>query len=247
VAVNANAGYSSYRPQGDTLSFTLSFNDYTSDSLFSHALQVRQCLSEVVRPCGFNLWLRCVIEDAWITVREPKPSQPYWQIREQDSPAPVIHHTPAGLPFVTRVLPRLTDDGLTEVFHEAVDTSSCGDGFLATFGQLAPTAILARVVDQNLVGPHGSLSIQVDDEALTLTTSNFDGGFWLAVPPGGPIYLPPVDFTVAFDSILTTNISVNWSRWLDRGTGEHRALETALRSMMKLGWQLDNQSYSFDL
>jgi hypothetical protein len=246
MAVDPLESYSNFSTYNETLSFKLN-GDYSSDEILIHAYQVYELLHKVIWPVGFNLWLTCAIEATWITVNDPEPADQYWQIRGQETSFPAIHDTPAGLPFKTRMLPQLARDSLLDVFHEALKNATCPDGFFVTFNQLAPTATFTRIVDDTHIKPDGSLQVTVYDKDLALHPSRVDDTFWLSSFPDSSIPLPPVDVKVTFDSVLIAHISVNWSRWGARGTGEHQELETALRSMTALGWQPGHRSHSFDL
>jgi hypothetical protein len=240
------AAYSTYRPHGETLNFMLDFEDPNPERLFSHAVNVCHCLAGVVRPSGFNLWLTCAIEETSVPVGEPEPSQPYWQVREQDSPTAVRHEIPAGLPFEVRTVPDLSDDALLGVFREAVSTATCDAGFVVTFEGLTPTVTLTHIADHEQIGADGLAPIVVYDQLFAQPTVAMNNSTWLDAPPNGAPYLPPITFTIGFDSILTASLSVHWSRWLDQGTGEHQALAGALTSMIKSGWRLHGESVVFD-
>ncbi|WP_367128687.1 hypothetical protein [Saccharothrix sp. HUAS TT1] len=236
-------GYSDYQPHGETLSFA---NDRLDDSvgLFSRALQVRRSLADVVRPCGDNLWLTCVIDDTWINVSDPEPSEPHWQVVERGSE---VNHVPPAPEHTVRTVPELSENALLDVFGEALGTVTCPSDFFVTFEQLTPTAMMTRVVDESGIGPDGTVPVRIYEREVRCSTTRLDGVLWIDPPAAGSPFLPPVTFTVRFDGVLMTTISVHWSRWLDKGTGEHRALQSALDSLKGLGWRARGSSYRFAL
>jgi hypothetical protein len=247
MEVDTVASYSSYQPHGETLTLALDSDDVSPESLFAHALTVHHCLARLMHPRGFAIWLTCAIDGTSITVTETEPSQPYWHVREQNYPTTVTHEIPTGLNFTVRVVQDLSDDALKEVFREATHTTTCDDDLVTTFEQLVPTGVLTRIFDKDEVRSDGTVAVTIYDQELTHSTISVNDTVWLDTPPPGSTYLPPITYTVNLDGYLFANISVHWSRWLDRGTEEHRSLTAALRSMIKLGWQLRGESHVFDL
>lgn len=241
--------FTGYEPQGESLTFTRPFPAEvdSSEVFFKDALRVRDHLAGVVRPSGFDLWFTCAIDGTFINVNDPEPSEPYWEVLRQDVPASTVF-PPAGPPSTTRRLPELTDEALLATYRQALNVVTCPPGFFVMFERIAPTGLATRVVDAEGIAGRESISVKLWDDTLELaTTAADDATTWLASPPETSPYLPPVTFSIQFEGILALTLSVNWSRWLEKGTGEHESVQSALESLLADQWRPQSKARHFTL
>ena len=242
-------GYTEYRPHGENLTFTRDFpaDVASSEVLFADAVRVHDHLAGVVRPSGHDLWFTCAIDDTYINVADPEPSEQYWEVLQQYAQAPTVY-PPVGPPPTTKRFPALTGEALATTYRDALNTVRCPSGFFVMFEKIAPLGIRTRVVDPNDSALGDVFPVTLWEDSLSLTTSvEADGTKWLAPLPEKSPFLPPVTFTVQFEGILVLTLSVNWSRWTDKGTGEHGLVQAALDSLLADGWQPRSGAKHFTL
>ena len=240
-------GYTEYRPHGENLTFTRNFaaDTESSEVLFVDAIRVRDHLAGVVRPSGYDLWFTCAIDGTYINVDDPEPSERYWEILRQDVRAST-DYPPSGPPTTTKRFPALTAEALTTTYRQALNTVTCPSGFFVMFKEIIPLGIATRVADTNESAEGDVFPVTLWEDTLALTTrTEDDGTTWLAPLPENSPYLPPVTFSLQFESILVLNLSVNWSRWTDKGTGEHALVQSALDSLLADHWQPHSSARCF--
>jgi hypothetical protein len=240
-------GYTEYQPHGENLTFTRNFpaDTESSEVLFADAIRVHDHLSGVVRPSGHDLWFTCAIGGTYINVDDPEPSEQYWEILRQDAKAPT-DYPPVGPPTTTKRFPTLTSEALATTYRQALNTVACPSGFFVMFEKIAPLEIATRVVDTNESAGGGVFPVTLWGDTLALTTTiDSDGSTWLAPLPENSPFLPPVTFSIQFESILVLTLSVNWSRWLDKRTGEHELVQSALDSLLADDWQPQSSARNF--
>ncbi|MFD7841572.1 hypothetical protein ACFV4K_01350 [Nocardia sp. NPDC059764] len=231
-------GFSEYRPHGESLTFTRGFpaDVESSEVLFADALRVRDHLANVVRPTGFDLWFTCAIEDTYINVDDPQPSDQYWEVLRADATAP---QGDDPQPAVVTRFPVLTDADLIGTYRQALDTITCPPGYFVMFESIAPLGATTRFVRTDESPSSDVLSVTLWDDTLNLpVTTEADGTTWLGPLPDAAPYLPPVTFRIWFDSILVLTLDVNWGRWLEAGSAEHALLQAALDALLADDWQL---------
>lgn len=228
--------FSEYQPHGESLTFTRTFEADVehSEVLFADALRVREHLAGVVRPSGFGLSFTCAIEGTFINVNDPEPSAQYWEVLQGDTPSSTDN---PRLDDVER-LPVMTDSALISTYRRALDTITCPPGYFVMFESIAPLGVATRLTETVGSSNPGVLPISFWDETVNLSTAtDTTGATWLEPLPEKLPYLPPVDFRIWFDSILVLTLDVNWSRWLQAGTGEHTRLQSALDSLIADDWK----------
>jgi hypothetical protein len=236
-------GYTEYRPHGENLTFTRNFAADTASSevLFADAIRVLDHLSGVVRPSGYDLWFTCAIDGTYINVDDPEPSEQYWEILRQDAQV-----SAASPPTTTKRFPTLTREALAATYGEALNTVTCPSGFFVMFEKIAPLGLATRVVDTNESAEGDVFPVTLWEDTLALTTTTGSAGAtWLAPLPEDAPYLPPVTFSLQFESILVLTLSINWSRWTDKGTGEHELVQSALDSLLADDWQPQSSARYF--
>ncbi|XVV01534.1 hypothetical protein ACQPW3_29625 [Actinosynnema sp. CA-248983] len=241
--------FTNYEPQGESLTFTRPFTSdpESSEVFFTDALRVRDHLAGVVRPSGIDLWFACAIDGTFISVDDPEPSEPYWELLRQDTPASTIY-PPSGPPATTRRLPELSDEALLTTYRQALNVVTCPPGFFVMFERIAPTGLVTRVVDTGEIAGRDAIPVKLWDDTLELaTTTEGDGTTWLASPSETSPYLPPVTFNIHFESILALTLSVNWTRWLEKGTGEHELVQSALNALLADEWRPESRARHFTL
>lgn len=229
-------GFSDYQPHGESLTFTRTFpaDIDSSEVLFADALRARDHLAAVVRPTGFGVGFTCAIDETYINVDDPEPSERYWEILQEDTP--VAGNEPR--PSVVKRFPALTDTALAATYQEALSTITCPPGFFVMFENISPLGLTTRLADTSVTPYTEVLPVTLWDDALNLTvTTDADETTWLAPLPEDSPYLPPVNFRIWYDSILVLTLDVNWGRWLLDGTGEHALLQSALDSLIADDWR----------
>ncbi|MEU0543823.1 hypothetical protein ABZ319_28560 [Nocardia sp. NPDC005978] len=229
-------GFSEYRPHGEYLCFRRRIPEEveSSEDLFSDALRVREHLADVVRPNGFVFWFTYAIDDLYIDVNDPRPPGSYWEILDREMPS--WEGEPA--PAVTRRYSALTDVALTSTYREALSSFTCPPGLFVMFKEIMPVGISARLAGESVPPNTPVLPVTLWDNTFDLpVSSDAEGRNWLAPLPQHARYLPPVNFTIGFESILTLNLDVHWGRWLQEGTGEHALVQSALDSLVADGWE----------
>lgn len=228
--------FSDYQPHGESLTFTRTFLDDVAspEALFADALRVCDHLANVVRPSGFDVWFTCVIEGTTIRVNEPEPSEQFWELLQQETPATVNEPVPS----VIKRYPALTDGALKEAYRQALDTVTCPPGFFVMFENITPLHVSTRLGYTSVSPNTQTLPVTLWDDTLNLPVStDADGTAWLAPLPEHAAYLPPVTFRIWYDSVLILTLDVNWSRWLQEGSGEHALLQSALNSLVADDWR----------
>lgn len=233
-------GFSEYRPHGESLTFTRSFpvDVESSEVLFADALRVRDHLANVLRPTGFDFWFTCAIEDTYINVDDPQPSDRYWEVLQADTTVP---QGDGPHPAVVTRFPVLTDAALTSTYRQALNTITCPPGYFVMFESIAPLGTATRFIPTGESSSLDVLPVTLWDDTLNLSvTTEADGTTWLGPLPDTAPYLPPVTFRIWFDSILVLTLDVNWGRWLEAGSAEHALLQAALDSLVADDWQLSS-------
>jgi len=242
-------GFTEYSPHGESLIFTRNFPADTGSSevLFADAIRVRDHLAGVVRPTGYGLWFTCAIDGTYIDVDDPQPSERYWEILRQDAPVRA-DYPPGGAPTTMKRFPALTDDALTAAYRHALDAVTCPRGFFTMFKRIVPLGVETRVVDVNPSAEGDVFPVTLWEDTLGLRTrTEGDGTMWLAPVPEDVPYLPPVTFAIHYDGIPTLTLWVNWSRWLDKGTGQHELVQSALDSLLADDWRPETSARYFTL
>ncbi|MFD6353575.1 hypothetical protein [Nocardia tengchongensis] len=233
-------GFSEYRPHGESLTFTRGFpaDVESSEVLFADALRVRDHLANVVRPKGFDLWFTCAIDDTYINVDDPQPSDQYWEVLQTDTAVP---QGDGPHPAVVTRFPVLTDAALTGTYRQALNTITCPPGYFVMFESIAPLETATRFLQTDESSNPDVLPVTLWDDTLHLpVTTEADGTTWLGPLPDAAPYLPPVTFRIWFDSILVLTLDVNWGRWLEAGSAEHALLQAALDALLADDWQLSS-------
>jgi hypothetical protein len=103
------------------------------------------------------------------------------------------------------------------------------------------------VADDHLIGADGTFSAVFYDQEVTFSTRKVDGMTWLDEPAEGVPFQSPVTYSVRFDGSPGAMVVVHWSRWLEKGTGEHEELQAAITSLIEAGWRPETTSYHFEL
>ncbi|MFE3818796.1 hypothetical protein, partial [Nocardia tengchongensis] len=210
----------------------------SSELLFADALRVRDHLANVVRPTGFDLWFTCAIDDTYINVDDPQPSDQYWEVLQTDTAVPPGD---GPHPAVVTRFPVLTDAALTGTYRQALNTITCPPGYFVMFESIAPLGTATRFLRTDESPNPDILQVTLWDDTLNLpVTTEADGTTWLGSLPDAAPYLPPVTFRIWFDSILVLTLDVNWGRWLEAGSAEHALLQAALDALLADDWQLSS-------
>jgi len=240
--------YSRYEPQAALGSMTLPVEEPgpPAHEMFERALGVLRPLRAVISPCVVKLWLGCRLADFPVLIREDRPPRPMWLIAAGGARCARHPWTTGDERFERSEEPDLSDDVLRSWFRAAVDGQSCSDpGHAVTLFQVTCDGAAARVYDEDALGGTGTAVVETPAGPVDVPITRDGGHAWLGSGAPAALLTPPLTLTVAFDHLaLFTNFSVDWSRWSTPGTGEHAALERALRDVVRQGWLPDEDPRS---
>ncbi|MGY0503350.1 hypothetical protein ACWZHB_33105 [Nocardia sp. FBN12] len=231
--------YTGYRPHGENLAFTLDFSDdiASSEQLFAHTIRALDHLSAVARPTRADLWLGCAFDGTWLETDDPEPSEAYWEVLERDVPAATAF-PPVGPPATTKRVHEITGESMRTIYRQALSSATCPDGYFVMFKGIWPDGYETRIVDVDESAAGGQLPVTLWDRDLVLSTdSRTDGTTWLTPLSDDFPALPPVTFRIDYDIAPNLTLAVNWSRWMEKGTGEHELLQSAVSALIADGWK----------
>ncbi len=230
--------YTEYRPHGENLVFMREFADDISSSevFFAETVRALGYLGGVVRPTRADLRLSCAYNDTWVQTDEAHPSKRYWEILEHAVPE-TTEFGILGPPAASVRVDVLTDKVLCDVYRQALAGATCPEGYFVMFDQVWLGGFETRVVDVNESASGGKFPVTLWGDDLVLDTYTADdGATWLCVPPEDFPAYPPVTFGIDYDTVPLLTLAVHWSRWMEKGTGEHELLQSALDALIADGW-----------
>ena len=165
-----------------------------------------------------------------------QPSQLYWEILRHDLPA-ATEFGSLGPPAGTIRVDVLSEEVLCDIYRQALANATCPEGYFVACEQVRPHGFETRIVDVNESASDGKFPVRLrgDDRVLDTHTAA-DGATWLCVPSADFPVLPPVTFWIDFDMDPALAVSIHWSRWMEKGTGEHELLQSALDALVADGW-----------
>jgi len=230
--------YTEYWPHGEKLVFRREFPEKISSSeeLFAESVRALDILGGVVRPTRADVRLSCAYDDTWVLTDEVQPSDLSWEILRNDVPA-TTEFCGLGPPAATTRVDVLSAEALCDVYRQALASATCPEGYFVACDQVWPSGFETRIVDVNGYARDGKLSVMLWGDDLVLDTSiDGDGAMWLCVPSEDFPKLPPLTFWIDYYMDPALAVSVHWSRWMAKGTGEHELLQSALDALMADGW-----------
>ncbi|MFE2960948.1 hypothetical protein [Nocardia tengchongensis] len=149
-------------------------------------------------------------------------------------------------PTLDKRLPILGDAEPKATYRQALETITCPPGFFVIFESITPLKTATRLADSTVTASTQSILVDLWDDRLELTVAtDNDGTRWLAPLPADAPYLPPVSFSISYETILALTVDVNWGRWLAKETRERTLLYSALDSLIADNWRPASQSQGF--